>query len=127
MPFSDLVAQVTDFLVLGGPVVSLIGVLSVVALAIILIKLAQFLIEGVGRRARAERAVGLWVHGRHIEARQLLAGARGPSGQAVSATCRPSANTERARRGSRTRWHGSRPSGSTVSDVASALWTPLAS
>ncbi|MAA99949.1 MAG: flagellar motor protein MotA [Stappia sp.] len=86
MPFSDLVAQVTDFLVLGGPVVSLIGALSVVALAIILIKLVQFLIEGVGRRGAAERSVGLWVHGRHIEARQLLAGARGPTGQAVSAT-----------------------------------------
>ena len=63
MPFSDLVAQVTDFLVLGGPVVSLIGALSVVALAIILIKLVQFLIEGRGasRRGRARRvALGAW-------------------------------------------------------------------
>lgn len=80
MPFSDLVAQVTDFLVLGGPVVSLIGVLSVVALAIILIKLAQFLIEGVGRRARAERAVGLWVHGPAHRGASAACGRKRPFG-----------------------------------------------
>jgi biopolymer transport protein ExbB len=84
MSFADILAQIVGFLELGGPVVAIIGALSVAALAIILIKLVQFALEGVGRRRRAERAVYLWVHGRRAEARQLVSDARGPTGASVA-------------------------------------------
>lgn len=85
MALSEILSQVSQFLALGGPVVGILGALSVLALAIVLVKLVQFTVEQVGRRGRPEQAVALWVRGRHVEACRMLAGARGPTGQAVSA------------------------------------------
>ncbi|MEM9969748.1 MAG: MotA/TolQ/ExbB proton channel family protein [Pseudomonadota bacterium] len=54
----------TEFLELGGPVVALLLVISVVALGVILWKLWQFVARGVGRRAGLEEALQLWDAGR---------------------------------------------------------------
>ena len=53
-----------EFLTLGGPVVAIIALLSVVALAIIVLKFFQFWRERVGSHRRAERALHAWVHAR---------------------------------------------------------------
>ena len=84
MSFADILRPVTDFLELGGPVVALLAVLSVVALAVVLLKLAQFWLERVGRPGRAEAAVRLWGHGRHREAWQALGDIRSASEEAVA-------------------------------------------
>lgn len=84
MSFADILRPVTDFLELGGPVVALLAVLSVVALAVVILKLAQFWLERVGRPGRAEAAVRLWGHGRHREAWQALGDIRSASEEAVA-------------------------------------------
>ncbi|MEL7152059.1 MAG: MotA/TolQ/ExbB proton channel family protein [Pseudomonadota bacterium] len=60
--------SVWSFLELGGPVVALLLVLSVVSLATILLKLWQFLSAGVGRRNSLETALTLWDKGARDEA-----------------------------------------------------------
>ncbi|WP_186395850.1 MotA/TolQ/ExbB proton channel family protein [Stappia sp. TSB10GB4] len=84
MSFADILRPVTDFLELGGPVVALLAALSVVALAVVILKLAQFWLERVGRPGRAEAAVRLWGHGRHREAWQALGDIRSASEEAVA-------------------------------------------
>lgn len=84
MSFADILRPVTDFLELGGPVVALLAALSVIALAVVILKLAQFWLERVGRPGRAEAAVRLWGHGRHREAWQALGDIRGASEEAVA-------------------------------------------
>ncbi|MDN3721892.1 MotA/TolQ/ExbB proton channel family protein [Roseibium salinum] len=73
MPFLELLQPVTGLLELGGPVVALIAVLSIVALAVTLLKLYQFARERVGRTGSAERAVALWKSGRRQDAVHFLA------------------------------------------------------
>lgn len=46
---ADLLQTVSSFMALGGPVVTLLVVLSVFAFALILLKLVQFWRERVGR------------------------------------------------------------------------------
>jgi len=53
-----------DFLILGGPAIWAIALLSLVTLALIIWKALAFARLGVWRRARAERAVDLWQAGR---------------------------------------------------------------
>lgn len=61
---------------LGGPVVALLLVLSVLALAVILWKLAQFAALGVGRHRRIREAMGAVDRGDTDQARAVLAGSR---------------------------------------------------
>ncbi|RUT34579.1 MotA/TolQ/ExbB proton channel family protein [Arsenicitalea aurantiaca] len=65
---SELFVQLTAILALGGPVVALLIALSVIAVALILIKLVQFVGAGVGRWGRAREALELWRAGRRGEA-----------------------------------------------------------
>ncbi|MAY63340.1 MAG: flagellar motor protein MotA [Rhizobiales bacterium] len=69
---------------LGGPVVAIIMVISAVSLAVILLKFWQFFRMGVGRRARAEKAVGLWLEGRPREALALAREGRSAAARAVA-------------------------------------------
>jgi len=57
-----------NLITLGGPVVALLVGLSVVAVALILLKLFQFGYLRVGSRRRASEAAALWSAGRHREA-----------------------------------------------------------
>src|SRR5690606_41957989 len=65
---------------LGGTVVALLLVLSVFALALIILKLAQFWRERVGAHGRAERALHAWFHGGYGDAHRLLDGDRSAVG-----------------------------------------------
>lgn len=68
----DLFAQIVSFLSLGGPVVSVIAGLSVVALALIFVKVSEFLRFRIGQPARARAAAENWAAGRKREALGLL-------------------------------------------------------
>lgn len=57
----------------GGPVVILLLVLSVVAVALIAGKVIQFALVGVGRFRGARKALALWLDGRPQEARATAA------------------------------------------------------
>lgn len=60
----------------GGPVVLLLLVLSVVAVALIAAKLLQFAAMGAGRHSSARRAIDLWLAGRSREALNEVRGTR---------------------------------------------------
>ncbi|MFN4101561.1 MAG: MotA/TolQ/ExbB proton channel family protein, partial [Pararhodobacter sp.] len=68
----DALARVAD---LGGPVVMILIAMSMVALALILSKLWQFLRLGVGRHAALESALAEWDHGDEARACASAAGA----------------------------------------------------
>ncbi|MEX3007421.1 MotA/TolQ/ExbB proton channel family protein [Hoeflea sp. TYP-13] len=68
----NLFSTTASLVKLGGPVVAILLGLSVIALAVILLKLAQFLYQRVGRRDRVHKALLLWAHGSTAEALSVL-------------------------------------------------------
>jgi len=78
--------QITSFLKLGGPVVSILLVLSVFALAIILIKIVQFSFERVGFHKTAHHAEALWRSGHHLQALDVSKNKKGLVDQANTLT-----------------------------------------
>jgi biopolymer transport protein ExbB len=58
-----------EMLLLGGPIVWILILLSVVALAAVFFKLWQFWQAGLGRHASLEAALGLWDAGQGAQAR----------------------------------------------------------
>jgi biopolymer transport protein ExbB len=87
-----MIDTIRSFLALGGPVVAIIGVLSVFALAMLIMKLGQFWRERVGRHGRANEALHAWLHRDYAGARQLLAGDRSALGATLAAAMRMMAN-----------------------------------
>ncbi|MGD1878905.1 MAG: MotA/TolQ/ExbB proton channel family protein [Kiloniellaceae bacterium] len=73
-----LLGRAIDFLDAGGPVVMILLACSVVALAVILMKLWQFHAVRLGARRRAPQALALLRAGRPEEALTLLAGSANP-------------------------------------------------
>lgn len=69
----QLVQQLRDILELGGPVVALLGVVSVLTLAVVLYKLWQFRAAGVGRHQVICEAIVLWDQGQSNQAQAVLA------------------------------------------------------
>ncbi|WP_119308738.1 MotA/TolQ/ExbB proton channel family protein [Cohaesibacter haloalkalitolerans] len=74
-----VVEQVRAMIDMGGPVVMLLVVLSVLSLAVILYKLWQFSLIGVGRHGRARKALMLWQAGSKDEALSLLDKGKSPA------------------------------------------------
>lgn len=70
---SDALLRILD---LGGPVVLLLGALSVLVLAVILFKLWQFSAAGVGRHKALRAAIAAWDAGDRSAARQHIAQSR---------------------------------------------------
>ncbi|ADZ70593.1 MotA/TolQ/ExbB proton channel family protein [Polymorphum gilvum] len=68
-PLADLVES-------GGPVVLILLVMSVVAVGLVIAKLLQFSLAGVGRYADARKALGLVLDGREQEAVKLVRAGR---------------------------------------------------
>jgi len=60
----------------GGPVVLLLLVLSLIAVALIAAKALQFWVLGVGRSSAARKALSLWLDGRSREALDMAGGGR---------------------------------------------------
>lgn len=79
-----LIDAVRSFLQLGGPVVAILAALSVVALALILLKFLQFWRCEVGRPVHADRAVRRWREGRPREALAQVRGAGSASARSVA-------------------------------------------
>lgn len=77
-----------EFLQAGGPVVTILLVMSVVALAIVLIKLWQFAKLRVGERKRPAEALRLWRVGQDTEAQDLADRCRGPVGLVLARAIR---------------------------------------
>ena len=65
----DALLRITD---LGGPVVLLLGALSVLVLAVVLYKLWQFSAAGVGRHKALQDAITAWDAGDRTTARENL-------------------------------------------------------
>ena len=61
---------------LGGPVVLLMGAMSILVLAVVLYKLWQFAAAGVGRHRALRDAIEAWDTGNRIAARRLLDSSR---------------------------------------------------
>ncbi len=73
MPVADLLsAQVTEFMQVGGPVVWILTALSIIALAIILIKLWQFALTRPEYSGHLDRVLNYWKHGESEQAMALL-------------------------------------------------------
>lgn len=68
----------------GGPVVALIACLSVIAGALVIVKLIQFLREGVGRSGKANKAVSLWRSGKTAEALRAIKSPKTASEECVA-------------------------------------------
>ncbi|MTI00176.1 MotA/TolQ/ExbB proton channel family protein [Roseibium sp. RKSG952] len=81
---STVLDRVFELLDLGGPVVTVIAGLSVIALAVILMKVAEFLRCHVGQKHRAETAARYWMANRQTEARQMLVNPVSAAERAVS-------------------------------------------
>ncbi|WP_412050741.1 MotA/TolQ/ExbB proton channel family protein [Hoeflea sp. Naph1] len=81
---TDSIELIFGFINLGGPVVAILMLLSVVSLAVIVMKLWEFSRLHVGRRNRAENAVRLWIENRPTEALALARAGRSPAAQGVA-------------------------------------------
>ncbi|MEM7067996.1 MAG: MotA/TolQ/ExbB proton channel family protein [Pseudomonadota bacterium] len=76
--------SVISLVELGGPVVAILGVVSVLALAVIIWKFIQFIVLRVGSKSRAERAVSQWHSGRREEAFQYASRGRSITARRVT-------------------------------------------
>lgn len=71
-----VVEALTGILDLGGPVVLVLGLISVLTLAVILYKLWQFATAGVGRHKVIRQAIAAWDRGERTRARETLKSSR---------------------------------------------------
>ena len=85
---SEIFSTGASLVELGGPVVAILLGVSVIALALILLKFAQFAYLRVGRRRRAEKAYFLWAHGSPAEALSLLDGDRSAVAEVIGVAMR---------------------------------------
>ncbi|MEM1288855.1 MAG: MotA/TolQ/ExbB proton channel family protein, partial [Pseudomonadota bacterium] len=81
--FSMGLDRIGEFLALGGPVVTLLLAISVIALALIIFKYIQYAMAGVGRNASLFAAVELWKSGHVEQAIKALGGRREVSSHLV--------------------------------------------
>jgi biopolymer transport protein ExbB len=87
----DTLRESVSFLIrLGGPVVTLLLILSVFALALTLVKLHQFWRERVGSASRARAAHHHWLHGRFADAMRAIENDRSATGAVLAAAMRMS-------------------------------------
>jgi biopolymer transport protein ExbB len=68
----QLTAQLTEFMQVGGPVVWILTAMSVIALAIILVKLVQFAMQQPEKSSHLPKVLKHWRHGELQQAQTLL-------------------------------------------------------
>ena len=95
----DAFDYILSLLALGGPVVSVIAAVSVVAFGVVIVKAVQFARLRIGVPNRARSAVALWLKGDRARAWQLLEQPRSAAEYAVSHAFRLTAagNIDRSR------------------------------
>jgi len=59
----SMIERINQIVEIGGPIVAILGVFSIISVAIIFLKLWQFAAMGVRRRKVARLAVGKWIAG----------------------------------------------------------------
>lgn len=87
-PARDMINQSLDMLAVGGPVVVILLGMSVIALAILLLKLWQFRAARLGQTRVARDALALYTHGRVQEAVAVAGRCRNPVAQALARAMR---------------------------------------
>lgn len=102
MPDAGWLQTASDLISAGGPVVVILLVMSVVALAIVLAKLWQFAGAGLTDARPANRVLAEWRQGRRDAALAAAENGRGPSARALAAAlaCELPAEVDRAREAS---------------------------
>jgi len=80
---NTLFSTTTSLIQLGGPVVAILLGLSVIALAVVILKAVQFFYLRVGATQRARQACDLWAAGQQKEAQALLDGDRSGTSQVL--------------------------------------------
>ena len=83
-----------DLVMAGGPVVWLLIAMSVIALTIIIYKIVQFGMAGVGRSGNIEKAVELYRNGHRREALAAVQGAGDPASVTVATAIRGALRTD---------------------------------
>src|SRR5690606_25156266 len=73
---SEIITGTKTLLELGGPVVAVLLVISILGLALALVKFLQFSGAGAGAMRRLDRAVDLWQEGDRDKASKMLNGSR---------------------------------------------------
>ncbi|WFE91007.1 MotA/TolQ/ExbB proton channel family protein [Roseibium porphyridii] len=82
----DLFNHVSALLALGGPVVTVIAGLSVVALALIIVKIAEFQMCRIGNARNTREAASLWQQGRYADAAARVAQPKSAAEKALRTT-----------------------------------------
>ncbi|SDS17264.1 outer membrane transport energization protein ExbB [Halopseudomonas xinjiangensis] len=77
---------VLEILALGGPVVWILALFSVIALTVVLVKAIQFWSMRDGGNAVAEQAINHFANGEHSQALVLVKGRRAPRPQLIAQT-----------------------------------------
>lgn len=83
-PAQSLINEIGAIFEMGGPVVILLAVLSVLSITVILYKLWQFSYIGIGRHGRARKALALWQTGRKSDAITLVSKGKSPVSMVVT-------------------------------------------
>tara|TARA_R110000782_G_scaffold96487_2_gene180962 strand:+ start:1574 stop:2278 length:705 start_codon:yes stop_codon:yes gene_type:complete len=83
-----------DLVMAGGPVVWLLIAMSVIALTIIIYKIVQFGMAGIGRSGNIEKAVELFRNGHRREALAAVQGAGDPASVTVATAIRGSLRSD---------------------------------
>lgn len=81
---SEILAKTASLLEVGGPVVTVIAGLSVIALALVLAKVFEFLSCGIGTPKRAGDVIRLWQAGRADDARRRMPTPRSAAEKSVA-------------------------------------------
>ncbi|WP_420414973.1 MotA/TolQ/ExbB proton channel family protein [Roseibium sp.] len=84
---TKILEQVVSILQLGGPVVTVIAGLSVIALALILVKVFEFLFCGIGNTRREKEGVQAWLSNQQRHAITHIQRSKSAAGKAVLTTC----------------------------------------
>ena len=85
---NNVVTQVQSAIELGGPVVSILIVMSILVVAIALLKLWQFRFVRISHRSNARRALALYTRGDVSSALELAESSRNPAAQALASAIR---------------------------------------
>ncbi len=84
----DAVQRALELIQAGGPVVAILLAMSVLAAAIVIVKLLQFRAVRVGERLIARRVLQAWLSGNAREALMLAERSRNPAAQALARAIR---------------------------------------
>lgn len=80
---AEILSEFAAMLEIGGPVVAVLSILSILVVAITIVKLLQFWSVRIGNRSVARRGLDMYIAGRSVEAQRLLEKSPNPTAQAV--------------------------------------------